>query len=126
MDRKRLGDWGEEQAANYLKSKGLVILERKYRCKIGEMDLVAFDGEYLVFIEVKTRTSNAYGFPVEAVGKKKQNKYIQMASIYAKEKGLHGRPFRFDIVEVMAGRQGQGTINHIPNAFHSTGGKYYL
>lgn len=126
MERKKLGDWGEEQAKKYLESKGLTILEKNYRCKLGEIDLIAFDGEYLVFIEVKTRTSDAYGFPMEAVGKRKQTKYIQIASVYTKEKSLYGRSFRFDIVEVMVSRQGQGTINHIPNAFQSIGGRYYL
>lgn len=126
MDRKRLGDWGEEQAARYLESKGLRILERNYRCKLGEMDLIAYDGEYIIFIEVKTRTSNAYGFPMEAVGKRKQTKYIQMASAYIKEKGMYGKSFRFDVIEIMTKEQGKPSINHIPNAFQSTGGRYYL
>ena len=125
MDRKKLGDWGEEQARNYLESEGLVILDKNYRCKLGEIDLIALDGDYLVFIEVKTRTSTAYGFPVEAIGPRKQKKYIQMASVYTKQKGLHGISFRFDVVEVMVRRQGQPAINHISNAFQPVGGKYY-
>ncbi|NLN41910.1 MAG: YraN family protein [Clostridiales bacterium] len=126
MDRKKLGHWGEQQACKYLESKGYVILDKNYRCRLGEIDLIALDGGCLVFIEVKTRTSVSYGFPAEAVGKSKQNKYIQMASIYAKEKGIYGASFRFDVVEILINKkQGYWDINHITNAFQSTGGRYY-
>ena len=121
-----MGAWGEDQAVKYLKNKGFIILEKNYRCKLGEMDLITLDGEYLVFVEIKTRRSYAYGMPGEAVGKGKQLKYIQMAALYIKEKGLNGRPIRFDIIEVMSYEQDRGTINHIPNAFQPGGGKYYL
>lgn len=126
MDRRELGNWGEEQAREYLEGQGFIILEQNYRCVLGEMDLIALDGESLVFIEVKTRTSTAYGFPMESIGKRKQEKYIQMASYYAKAKGLYKAPLRFDVVEVMAARQGLLSINHIPNAFQSFSGRYFL
>jgi putative endonuclease len=126
MDRKELGRWGEGQAREYLQDQGFVILEENYRCKLGEIDLIALDGECLVFIEVKTRTSTAYGFPAEAVGRKKQNKYIQIASLYTRAKGLYEISFRFDVVEVMVKNQGEPNINHIVNAFQSSGRNYYI
>ncbi|NLI60172.1 MAG: YraN family protein [Clostridiales bacterium] len=126
MNRKKLGSWGEEQARKYLENQGFLILDNNYRCKLGEIDLIAMDGDSLVFIEVKTRRSTAYGFPMEAVGKRKQSKYIQMASIYIKEKAMAQVPFRFDVIEIMAKGQGQWDINHIPNAFQSIGGRYYF
>ncbi|MGI5851902.1 MAG: YraN family protein [Clostridiales bacterium] len=126
MNRIELGRWGERQARDYLEDQGFVIREKNYRCKLGEIDIIALDGGCLVFVEVKTRTSAAYGFPIEAIGRRKQEKYIQMASIYIKEKGLYEAPFRFDVVEVMPGRSGQPMLNHIPNAFQSVGGRYYL
>ncbi|HZJ58544.1 MAG TPA: YraN family protein [Clostridia bacterium] len=126
MDRIKLGRWGEERAGEYLADQGLVVREKNFRCKLGEIDLIAMDGECLVFIEVKTRTSVAYGFPMEAVGRRKQEKYIQMASVYIKARGLYGVPFRFDIVEVLTRDYEPPIINHIPNAFQSTGGRYYL
>lgn len=126
MDRKKIGNWGEQQACEYLENKGFKILDKNYRCRLGEIDLIALDGDCLVFIEVKTRTSVSYGFPAESIGKRKQNKYIKMASIYAKGKGIYGASFRFDVVEVMIKGPGSWEINHIANAFQSTGGRYYF
>ncbi len=126
MDPKKIGHWGEQQACKYLENMGFKILDKNYRCRLGEIDLIALDGDYLVFIEVKTRTSVSYGFPAESIGKRKQNKYIQMASIYAKEKGIYGASFRFDVVEIIINGPGRWGINHISNAFQSTGGRYYF
>ncbi|MFY9178097.1 MAG: YraN family protein [Caldicoprobacterales bacterium] len=126
MDRKKLGSWGEQKAREYLESKGFVILEINYRCKLGEADIIAMDGDSLVFIEVKTRTSTTYGFPAESISSRKQKKYIQMASIYSKEKGIRGVSFRFDVVEIQVKGQEKWDINHIPNAFQSIGGRYYF
>ncbi|HZJ83224.1 MAG TPA: YraN family protein [Clostridia bacterium] len=125
MNNKELGDWGEQQAKGYLKSQGFIILEKNYRSHIGEVDLIAKDGDFLVFVEVKTRTSKAYGFPMEAIGPKKQNKYFKMASIYAKHRGIHDVSFRFDIIEVMVKYNSKPDINHIPNAFQPHKGNYY-
>lgn len=125
MNRKSFGNWGEEQAKIYLEDHGFRILDQNYRCRIGEVDLIALDGEYLVFIEVKTRSSTAYGFPMEAIGTKKQNKYFNMASVYTKHKGIHEASIRFDIVEVMTRKDKALEINHVANAFQPNRGNYY-
>ena len=118
MNRKKLGSWGEEQARKYLENQGFLILDNNYRCKLGEIDLIAMDGDSLVFIEVKTRRSTAYGFPMEAVGKRKQSKYIQMASIYIKEKAMAQVPFRFDVIEIMAKGRANGISIIFPMLFN--------
>lgn len=107
---------GEEEAARYLGRRGLAIRERNWRCRAGEMDLVALDGGTVVFVEVKTRSGSGFGAPAEAVTPAKQRRLRQVAAWYLTEKGLHGAPCRFDVVSVM-GRPGAFAVEHIPDAF---------
>ena len=86
MDRKKLGSWGEQKAREYLESKGFVILEINYRCKLGEADIIAMDGDSLVFIEVKTRTSTTYGFPAESISSRKTEKNISKWHLFIQRK----------------------------------------
>ncbi|MBW1645667.1 MAG: YraN family protein [Deltaproteobacteria bacterium] len=118
VDRRRqvLGRWGEEQAAAYLEARGLRLLRRNYRCPRGEIDLVAVDGKVLVFCEVKTRRSAAYGLPQEAVGRAKQQQIIRVASWYLQEHGWQGE-VRFDVVAVTGTGRGQAEITWLPAAF---------
>ena len=110
--KKLLGKVGENKAAAFLKKQGIKILERNYKNNFGEIDIIAKDGEYTVFIEVKTRTDSAFGVPSEAVDYRKRQKYGLIAKAYLASKGLFDTAARFDVIEVENGK-----INHISDAF---------
>ena len=111
-----LGKEGERVAERYLQKKGYKLVERNYRCTVGELDLIVLDRRVLVFVEVKTRTGYAFGSPLEAVEFRKQRKMIQAAQFYLAEKRLQQRDARFDVVGVSwAGRE--PLVEHIENAF---------
>ena len=118
-DRTALGLWGEEQAARHLKWRGYRILETRYRCREGEIDLVAQRGNFLCFVEVKLRKDNVMAEAREFVTPAKQRKVRTAAMYYLMEHPTQKQP-RFDVVEVYA-PQGQETrrpvIRHWPNAF---------
>ena len=109
---KRLGKRGEELALKYLKRNGYKILERGYRNPFGEVDIIAEKDGTVAFIEVKTRLSENYGAPSEAVDSRRRNKYIQAAKYYFYGKQIDVT-VRFDIIEIL-----RGEINHIENAFY--------
>lgn len=115
-ENKYLGSRGEKIAEQYLAKRGYRILARNFTTDIGEIDLVATDDEYLVFAEVKTRMSNEFGTPAEAVDAHKQRKLSMVAAQYIKKTMLYGAPARFDVVEI---RLDTGDVNHIINAFDS-------
>jgi putative endonuclease len=101
-DRRRaLGHLGEAAAAGHLTGLGYRLRDRNYRCPLGEADLVAEEGADLVFVEVKTRSSFAFGLPHQAVSRAKQRKLGRVALWYCREHGLEERGLRFDIVEVI-------------------------
>ena len=111
--KKLLGGAGEKQAVKFLKKKGYKILCVNFRISVGEIDIIAKDGETVVFIEVKTRSSDAFGRPSEAVDDKKRRKYVKVAQAYlVKNYGETDIPCRFDVVEVE-----EKQINHVINAF---------
>lgn len=101
MSNFELGIWGERQAVRFLKKHKYKVIDVNYRCHIGEIDAVAMDGKYLVFIEVKTRASARYGLPAEAVDEVKQRKLLFLAQYYQKYKRLLNMPIRFDVVEIL-------------------------
>ena len=113
--RKRAGNYGEAAAAGYLAAKGYVILAQNFRAYGGEIDIVAKDGEYIVFIEVKYRRQTAYGRPIEAITEKKRRAMIAAAYGYLAKNGRGDEYCRFDVVEVF-GRE-QLDVNHIENVF---------
>lgn len=115
----RLGDRGEDVAARYLESQGFRILERQYRSHFGEIDLIATDGDTIVFIEVKTRTSSAAGDPTEAVDRAKQRKITKSALAYLKQRGWLERRSRFDVVAILWD-SGQPIIRHYRSAFDAS------
>ena len=115
--RLTLGRWGEEQAADYLRRRGLKIVERNYRAPVGEIDIIARQGRLLLFIEVKTRRSIAFGLPQEAVGKTKQRQIVRTAQWYLGHMGAKGLQPRFDVLTVRPDAQGGAVIEHIPDAF---------
>lgn len=117
-DRITLGRFGEEKAAERLASTGYRILARNYRCRLGELDLVAQRDRYIVFVEVKLRKNAAYGTAAEFVTAAKQRKVLLTAQYYLQQHPSALQP-RFDVVEVYApaGTEGEIRINHIENAF---------
>ena len=110
--KKLLGRLGETQAEKYLKKVGYKILEKNYKTNIGEIDIIAKEKEVIVFVEVKTRSSNNYGNPSQAVDKKKQKKYQKVAQEYLVKSGQMDKNCRFDVVEIENKK-----INLIKDAF---------
>lgn len=105
--RQGLGRTGERLAAEALVSRGYRILERNFRCSSGEIDLVAEEGQDLVFVEVKTRRGNMYGLPEEAVTLRKQRKLVQIATHYLDLHTCSERSWRIDVVAVQLSQRGQ-------------------
>ncbi len=97
----KIGHTGEKIAVKYLKKHGYKIIERNFKLKCGEIDIVAKQGECICFIEVKTRTSNSFAEPYEAVDYKKQKKLYRLAEIWLSMHKLHNALCRFDIVSVL-------------------------
>lgn len=109
-----LGRQGEELAAAYLVDKGYKVLVRNWRCRYGEIDLVAMDGKTMVFIEVKTRQTVRLGLPAEAVDTRKQKRLRSLARRYIHETGQTAAAYRFDVVAVTTS---EDSITLIQNAF---------
>lgn len=116
MQKKELGKKGEEIAIRFLKKNGYKIIERNYVCKVGEMDIIAREKDTLVFIEVKTRTSMAFGPPQLAVNSTKQMQLSKVALYFLKEKELEDVKARFDVVAIVL-RPKREEIELIKNAF---------
>jgi len=116
MQEKELGKKGEEVALRFLKKKGYKIIEKNYVCKMGEMDIIAREKDTLVFIEVKTRTSMAFGPPQLAVNSTKQMQLSKVALYFLKEKRLEDIKARFDVVAILLRPKGE-EIELIKDAF---------
>ena len=110
--KKLLGKIGENKAVKFLGKSGYKILERNYKNAFGEIDIIAKDGEYTVFVEVKTRSGEGFGAPSEAVDYFKRKKYANIAQGYLLRHGLCDAPARFDVVEICGEK-----INVIKDAF---------
>ena len=113
-DRSRigLGRYGEEVAARYLRDHGLTILERNWRCDLGELDIVAREGDVLVVCEVKTRTSSSFGTPQEAVTRRKLARLRRLAARWVAERGVRVPEVRLDLVGVRLDRSGDARFEH--------------
>ena len=107
---------GEEYAANWLVKEGYIILERRFRCQMGEIDIIARLGRVIIFIEVKARRSTEYGSPAEAVTWGKQRKLLRTAQLWLQQKGLTEAVCRMDVIEILQQEEAP-KIHHIPNAF---------
>ena len=114
--RQKFGEKGESIAARYLKKAGYKILEKNYRSQLGEIDIIAKDGETIVFVEVKSRRSVQFGSPKWAVTPQKQRKISMVALQYLKAKAKNNAKARFDVVTIIATKEKQ-TIELIKNAF---------
>lgn len=119
MSTKQDGDWGEALVEKYLSERGCRIVEREWRCRFGEIDLIAEQEGALLFVEVKLRTNLRYGIPRESVTAKKQEKLRSAALLYLSMHGLDA-PARFDVAEVYTDvhHSARSTrIEYIENAF---------
>jgi len=114
--RQTLGQLGETLACDELRRRGYAILERRYRTRYGEIDIVARHGDVLVFVEVKARAGAAFGSGAEAVTVHKQRRVAQMAADFLVRRRLHDRPCRFDVVSVAVG-EGAPRVEVIAGAF---------
>lgn len=108
-----LGDRGERRARRYLKRSGYKILERNFKNPFGEVDIIAKKGDVVAFIEVKTRSSDLFGMPSEAVLRDKKRRYVRAAEFYFANRQIDV-VVRFDVIEVYRGK-----VNHILSAFEA-------
>lgn len=114
---RSVGARGEEIAVAYLKGKKYVILERNFRCKGGEVDIVARDGRTIVFVEVKSRRSESYGPPQLSVTPFKQRQISKAALTWLAKNRQHDASARFDVIAILLLCHQVPAIDHIPNAF---------
>jgi putative endonuclease len=114
--RQIFGEEGERIAERYLSGKGYRVVERNYRCPLGEVDLILLDRRVIVFVEVKTRRHNRFGIPLESVHPRKQRKMIKTALWFLSQHNLHNRDARFDVVGIAFGGK-EPVVEHIENAF---------
>lgn len=116
-DNLTLGARGEEIAVAFLKGRKFTIVERNFRCKGGEVDIIARDGKTLAFVEVKTRSSAAFGPPQASVTPFKQRQISKAALTWLAKNRLHGAPARFDVVAIILRDHEVPEIEHIRDAF---------
>ncbi len=117
----RPGFSGESTACEYLARLGLTIVERNFRCREGEIDVVARDGDVTVFVEVKERRGPEHGSAYEAVTPGKRRRVIHAARLYAAQHGLTERPLRFDVISIDWVNEGRPKVRHDRGAFDADG-----
>ncbi len=110
--RRLFGDSAEDHAARYLKEKGFKVIARQFKTHIGEIDLIAREGDEVVFVEVKARRSPAFGYPEESVTAAKLRKIALVAEQYLKEKNLMTASWRIDVVAILLGDT-EPDIHHV-------------
>jgi putative endonuclease len=115
--RRVLGQRGEALVADWYEQAGYEILDRNWRRREGELDLIVGRGRWVVFCEVKTRSSNRFGAPVEAITRVKQQRIRALAARWLGESGLGGRDLRFDVASVMVERGAAPVIDVLQGAF---------
>lgn len=111
--RSTLGAYGEALAARHLTEQGMVLLDRNWRCELGEIDLVLRDGRILVVCEVKTRSSLVAGSPHEAVTAAKLARLQRLGERWARERGLRPAGLRIDLVAVLRPERGPAVVDHV-------------
>lgn len=120
MQNKQLGDLGEDLAARYLTAHGYVIIAKKFRCRSGEIDIIALDKRVLVFVEVRSRSDDEHGMPYETVNNLKRRRIRRVALAYQAGHGLLDHDSRFDCVSVLFGDENNvKNIEIIKDAFWS-------
>jgi putative endonuclease len=122
MDNINLGKYGEDLACKYLKTKGYKIKERNFRTFLGEIDIISEYKGNIVFVEVKTRSSNKFGYPEEAINYSKQQKIIKNALCYLAKYNLWKNNCCFDVILISISNYKEiKRIKHIRNAFYING-----
>ncbi|MDT0122253.1 YraN family protein [Paenibacillus sp. RRE4] len=119
LTRQQKGKLGEEEACRWLVKQGYSILQRNWRCRSGEVDIIAAREELLIFVEVRSRSFNSgFGTPQESVDQRKMQQVRSTAAVYLQMNGEYTRQIRFDVIAVMMNHFGDiMSINHIENAF---------
>lgn len=112
-----VGAYGERRAAQHLVAQGMAVLDRNWRGQAGEVDIIARDGNDLVFVEVKTRRTLRFGRPIEAILPAKVRRMRRLAAQWLALTGVRPREVRFDIVSVLPQRKGAPRIEHVRGAF---------
>lgn len=115
--RQGLGQHGEQMAAQYLQQQGYRIQQQNYRCRQGEIDLIAWDGSTLVFVEVKTKGQTRFGSPQAMVDVPKQKKLVHVAMLYIQQHRLPHVDVRFDVVAITLLPGAPAKVTHVPAAF---------
>ena len=113
LAKDAVGAYGERVAAAHLVASGMVVLDRNWRCVAGEIDIVARDGDTLVFCEVKTRTGIRFGEPLEGVTARKAARLRRLAAAWMHERQLHVPDVRIDLVGVLRPRRGAAEVEHV-------------
>ena len=119
-ERKKLGNRGEKIAANFLRKQGYRIIEKNYHSRLGEIDIVAKEGEFIVFTEVKTRRSTDFGLPEEALSYDKRRRLSKLALGYLAHRRIKDTNCRFDVVSILMDNKKVSKVKHIKlikNAF---------
>ena len=116
LNRKDLGEYGERLAESELLKRGYRIIERNYRCKLGEIDIVCKDAGEIVIVEVKTRSSRTHGNPQDSITSRKARRLIALGASYLAERRIPDAQWRIDVVAIMIEPEGRPRIDVIPNA----------
>ncbi len=114
---RQIGEKGEQLALAFLSSQGYVLLEKNFRCRLGEIDLIMQDGETVVFVEVKSRSGRSWGMPQEAVCPRKRAKIRRVAQYYLLLKKITEASVRFDVVAVDFFQWERPVVNHLKGVF---------
>lgn len=117
IDPRDVFRMGEDEACRFLRKNRCKILDRNYRTKTGELDIIARQDKNILFVEVKTRTSSAFAQPWEAVGYRKRKNIKTAAKAYVQEKAIRGFEFRFDVISIVLDQELKPTIEWLQNAF---------
>lgn len=124
--KKQVGDKGEDIAADFLIDKGYDVIQRNYRCRYGEIDIIARDSETLAFVEVKTRHTTRFGTPQDSITRAKIDKISKTALWYIQENDLINQSCRFDVIAITYPKSSnEPNIQHIENAFELGGDFLY-
>jgi putative endonuclease len=123
--RQQRGERGEQLAVDFLKQLGYQIKHQNYRCRQGEIDIIAKDGSTLVFIEVKTKAQSAFGAPQAMVTPTKQKTITHVAMRYVQQHHVLNTALRFDVIGITFLPNGKPKVEHIPAAFNPIGAFFY-
>ncbi|MBI4652704.1 YraN family protein [Candidatus Kuenenbacteria bacterium] len=116
--KRRIGNLGEKIAKNFFKKQGYKIIKQNFTNRMGEIDLIVKEKDQIVFVEVKTRTNQNFGYPEESIDSRKQSKIIRTALNYLFEKKIVSENYRFDVISIEVNQlTKKATIKHIKDAF---------